>query len=80
MVSNIQEVKARGAHVLGLGIIGDTELRKTVDEAIYIPQTADLLMPVLSVIPLQLIAYYACVARGYDVDKPRNLAKSVTVE
>ncbi|KPC77045.1 glutamine--fructose-6-phosphate transaminase (isomerizing) [Laceyella sacchari] len=80
MVSNIQEVKARGAHVLGLATEGDSELRKTVDEVIHIPKTIDLLTPVLTVIPLQLFAYYACVERGYDVDKPRNLAKSVTVE
>lgn len=79
-VSNIQEVKARGAHVLGLSVEGDTELAKFVDEVIQIPETIDLLSPVLSVIPLQLLAYYACVERGYDVDKPRNLAKSVTVE
>jgi glucosamine--fructose-6-phosphate aminotransferase (isomerizing) len=80
MVSNIQEVKARGANVLGLAVEGDTELIKSVDEVIHIPKTIDLLSPVLSVIPLQLLAYYACMERGYDVDKPRNLAKSVTVE
>lgn len=80
MVSNIQEVKARGANILGLAVEGDTELKKSVDEVIHIPNTIDLLTPVLAVIPLQLIAYYACVERGYDVDKPRNLAKSVTVE
>lgn len=80
MVSNIQEVKARGAYVLGLSVEGDQELQKTVDQVFYIPQTLDLLLPVLTVVPLQLLAYYACVARGYDVDKPRNLAKSVTVE
>ncbi|MBA4496034.1 glutamine--fructose-6-phosphate transaminase (isomerizing) [Paenactinomyces guangxiensis] len=80
MVSNIQEVKARGANVLGLAVEGDTELNKSVDEVIHIPATIDLLSPVLAVIPLQLLAYYACVERGYDVDKPRNLAKSVTVE
>lgn len=80
MVSNIQEVKARGAKVLGFAAEGDTELQKSVDEVIYIPKTIDLLAPVLTVIPLQLFAYYACIERGYDVDKPRNLAKSVTVE
>ncbi|WP_124726450.1 glutamine--fructose-6-phosphate transaminase (isomerizing) [Staphylospora marina] len=80
MVSNIQEVKARGANVLGLAAEGDTELIKSVDRVIHIPKTIDLLMPVLTVIPLQLLAYYACTERGYDVDKPRNLAKSVTVE
>jgi glucosamine--fructose-6-phosphate aminotransferase (isomerizing) len=80
MVSNIIEVKARGAHVLGLALEGDQELHKSVDQVFTIPKTLPLLTPVLAVIPLQLIAYYACVARGYDVDKPRNLAKSVTVE
>jgi glutamine---fructose-6-phosphate transaminase (isomerizing) len=80
MLSNIQEVKARGAHVFGLTTVGETELKKIVDEVTYIPQTIDLLTPVVAVVPLQLLAYYACLARGYDVDKPRNLAKSVTVE
>jgi glucosamine--fructose-6-phosphate aminotransferase (isomerizing) len=80
MVSNIIEVKARGARVLGLALEGDQELQKSVDQVFTIPKTLPLLTPVLAVIPMQLIAYYACVARGYDVDKPRNLAKSVTVE
>lgn len=80
MVSNIQEVKARGAHVLGLAPVADTELEKSVDEVMTIPEIHDLFAPVLAVVPLQLLAYYACVERGYDVDKPRNLAKSVTVE
>ncbi|MDN4593644.1 glutamine--fructose-6-phosphate transaminase (isomerizing) [Polycladomyces subterraneus] len=80
MVSNIIEVKARGARVLGLALEGDQELQKSVDQVFTIPKTLPLLTPVLAVIPLQLIAYYACLARGYDVDKPRNLAKSVTVE
>jgi glutamine---fructose-6-phosphate transaminase (isomerizing) len=80
MISNIQEVKARGAYVLGFAGEGDTEMIKSVDEVIHIPSTLDLLAPVLTVIPLQLFAYYACLERGFDVDKPRNLAKSVTVE
>lgn len=80
MVSNIKEVKARDAYVLGIGIEGDTELAKSVDEVFTIPKTLPLLTPALSVIPLQLLAYYAALARGNDVDKPRNLAKSVTVE
>jgi len=79
-VSNIKEVKARGAHVLGLANEGDHELEKAVDEVFAIPRTLPLLTPALSVIPLQLLAYYASLARGNDVDKPRNLAKSVTVE
>lgn len=80
MVSNIKEVKARDAYVLGIGIEGDTELAKSVDEVFTIPKTLPLLTPALSVIPLQLLAYYAALALGNDVDKPRNLAKSVTVE
>jgi glucosamine--fructose-6-phosphate aminotransferase (isomerizing) len=80
MLSNIVEVKARGAHVLGIANEGDTELVKTADDILYIPRTLPLLAPALSVVPLQLLAYYASLARGNDVDKPRNLAKSVTVE
>jgi len=79
-LSNVKEVKARDAFVLGMGWVGDVDLAKTVDEVIYLPTTNDLLAPIAAVIPLQLLAYYAAVARGSDVDKPRNLAKSVTVE
>jgi glucosamine--fructose-6-phosphate aminotransferase (isomerizing) len=79
-LSNIKEVKARDAFVLGLTWVGDDDLQKSVDEVIYLPKTLPLLAPILTVIPLQLLAYYAAVARGNDVDKPRNLAKSVTVE
>ena len=78
--SNIKEVKARGAFVLGMTWVGYEHLEKTVDEVIYLPNTLPLLAPIAAVIPLQLLAYYAAVARGNDVDKPRNLAKSVTVE
>ena len=79
-LSNIKEVTARGAHVLGIFPEGAGEMAKAADEVFWIPNTLPLLMPALSVIPLQLLAYYASVARGNDVDKPRNLAKSVTVE
>ena len=79
-VSNIKEVKARGAHVLAIAWAGDEEIGKSVDRVLYIPRTRTALAPVLMVAPLQLLAYYASVARGNDVDKPRNLAKSVTVE
>jgi glucosamine--fructose-6-phosphate aminotransferase (isomerizing) len=79
-VSNIKEVKARGANVLGISAMNEHELVKSVDQYFAIPKTLDLLTPALSVIPLQLLAYYASIARGNDVDKPRNLAKSVTVE
>lgn len=79
-LSNIKEVKARDAVVIGIGLKGDSQLAKYVDHTIYIPATEKYLTPVLTVIPLQLLAYYAAVTRGCDVDKPRNLAKSVTVE
>jgi glucosamine--fructose-6-phosphate aminotransferase (isomerizing) len=79
-ISNIKEVKARGANVLGISDESDEELQKSVDQLIRIPRTMSLLTPALSVVPLQLLAYYAALARGNDVDKPRNLAKSVTVE
>lgn len=80
MISNIKEVKARGALVIAIAKQGATEIGKVSDDIVYIPSTEDLLMPVLSVIPSQLISYYVSIARGNDVDKPRNLAKSVTVE
>lgn len=79
-VSNIKEVKARGANVLGISAEGEEELHKSVDQTFSIPKTLDVLSPALSVVPLQLLSYYASLARGNDVDKPRNLAKSVTVE
>ncbi len=80
MASNIQEVKARGASVLAVAMEGFGEVEQVSDKTIYIPETHPLLAPILSVIPLQLLAYHTAVARGCDVDKPRNLAKSVTVE
>ncbi|HOV79090.1 MAG TPA: glutamine--fructose-6-phosphate transaminase (isomerizing) [Bacillota bacterium] len=80
MVSNIQEVNARGASVLALAMEGLEEVEKVAERTVYIPETHPILAPVLAVIPLQLLAYHAAVARGCDVDKPRNLAKSVTVE
>lgn len=79
-VSNIKEIKARGAHVVGVAFEGNTELKKSVDQVIYLPETLPLLAPVLTVVPLQMLAYYASIHRGCDVDQPRNLAKSVTVE
>jgi len=79
-VSNIKEVKAREATVLALALHTLDEVEKVADEVIYIPQTHPALTPVLAVVPLQLLAYHMAVARGCDVDQPRNLAKSVTVE
>jgi glucosamine--fructose-6-phosphate aminotransferase (isomerizing) len=78
--SNIQEVNARGASVLTLAMEGFNQVEKVSDKTIYIPETHPILAPILAVIPLQLLAYHTAVARGCDVDKPRNLAKSVTVE
>lgn len=79
-LSNIKEVKARDAVVIGIAQQGDEQIDKYVDHTIFIPQADKYLAPILAVIPLQLLAYYAAVTRGCDVDKPRNLAKSVTVE
>ena len=80
MVSNVEEIKARGARVIGLAKEGRTEIEKVADEVIYIPDCADEVSPVLSVIPLQIFAYYVAKERGCNIDKPKNLAKSVTVE
>ena len=80
MISNIREVVTRGARVLGIANIGDEDAKEVCDDVIYIPKTNPLLTPVLSVVPLQLISYYMAKQKGCDVDKPRNLAKSVTVE
>ena len=80
MISNIKEVKARDAYVVGIVQEGDTEVRKTVDAVISVPQADNFVVPILAIIPLQMLAYYIAVSRGNDVDKPRNLAKSVTVE
>lgn len=79
-LSHIQEVKVRGARVIAITTEGNEEINNMANDVIYIPRTLEMLTPVLSVIPLQLFAYYVAVARGADVDKPRNLAKSVTVE
>jgi glucosamine--fructose-6-phosphate aminotransferase (isomerizing) len=80
MISNIEEIKARKGKVIALATKGDEKIKELVDDVIYIPKTLEMLTPILSVIPLQLFAYYVGVLRGCDVDKPRNLAKSVTVE
>jgi len=80
IVSNIQEVKARGGKVIAITSQKEPVLEKLIDYEIRIPQTEDMLYPILSVIPLQLLAYYVAVKRGLNVDQPRNLAKSVTVE
>lgn len=79
-VSNVREVTTRGAKVLGIAMEGHDYIEKVVDNVIYIPRVMPVLAPVLSVIPLQLFSYYVAKARGCDIDKPRNLAKAVTVE
>jgi len=80
VISNIEEVRARGGRVLVIATEGDSGVRARADKVIYVPDTHPLLTPLLSVVPLQLLAYYIAVQRGCDVDQPRNLAKSVTVE
>jgi len=78
--SSIQEIKARGGPVIAITSLGNKELENITDDVIYIPKTLEMLTPILAFIPMQLLAYYIAVERGNDVDKPRNLAKSVTVE
>lgn len=80
MLSNIQEIKARRGPVIALATEGDTEIGKLADDVLYVPPTIEMLESVPCVVPLQLFAYYFAAAKGYDVDRPRNLAKSVTVE
>jgi glucosamine--fructose-6-phosphate aminotransferase (isomerizing) len=79
-LSNIQEVKARGATVIAVATEGDTQIASLADHVLFVPDTHELLSPVVSSIPLQLFAYHIAKLRGCDVDHPRNLAKSVTVE
>ena len=80
VLNNIKEVKSRDGIIVALGNDGDTDLAESADHFIPIPPTNEFLLPILEVIPLQLLAYHCAVRRGCDVDQPRNLAKSVTVE
>jgi glucosamine--fructose-6-phosphate aminotransferase (isomerizing) len=80
VVSNMQEVKARGGRIIAITTEGNGNLRGLVDHELRVPLTTPLLSPLVTVIPLQLLAYHIAVLRGCDVDRPRNLAKSVTVE
>jgi glucosamine--fructose-6-phosphate aminotransferase (isomerizing) len=80
VVSNIQEVRARGARVIAVATEGNEDIGQHVDEVIWIPSTQWMLAPLLAVIPLQLLAYFIARRRGLNVDQPRNLAKTVTVE
>ena len=80
VMSNLEEIKARGGPVIAIAAEGDERIAEVADDVIYIPQTVEYLQPIVSAIPLQLLSYHIAVLRGCDVDKPRNLAKSVTVE
>ena len=80
VVSNMMEVRARKGRIIAIASEGDTEVASRADHVLYVPQSIPMLQPILSVIPLQLLSYHVAVQRGCDVDQPRNLAKSVTVE
>jgi glucosamine--fructose-6-phosphate aminotransferase (isomerizing) len=80
VISNIEEVRARGGKIIAVATEGDTQITRYADDVFYVPAVPDALQPLVTAVPLQLVAYHAAVARGHDVDKPRNLAKSVTVE
>ena len=79
-ISAVQEVKARGGRVIAVAYDSDEDIAKFADDVLRIPESADLLAPVNAVVPLQLLAYHVARLRGHDIDQPRNLAKSVTVE
>jgi glucosamine--fructose-6-phosphate aminotransferase (isomerizing) len=80
VLSNIEEVRSRGGHVIAVATEGDDDIKRLAQEVFYVPDCIEMFQPLVTVIPLQLLAYHAAVMRGKDVDKPRNLAKSVTVE
>jgi glutamine---fructose-6-phosphate transaminase (isomerizing) len=79
-ISNLKEVKARSGQVIALATEGDQEIQHEADHVLYVPPAPEELLPILEIVPLQLLAYHIAVRRGCDVDQPRNLAKSVTVE
>jgi glucosamine--fructose-6-phosphate aminotransferase (isomerizing) len=80
MLSQVEQAKARGGVVIAVATEGDTLIAEKADHVIYLPEMPKLISPVVAVVPLQLLAYHIAVWRGADVDQPRNLAKSVTVE
>ena len=80
ITSNIQEIKARKGPVIAIATEGNDEIQNLADDVLYIPETIEMLEPILTVVPMQLFAYYFAKAKGFNVDRPRNLAKSVTVE
>ena len=79
-MANLAMIRARQGPIIAIASEGDTQIGKLADDVIYLPTTQESIFPLLAIIPLQLLAYHIAVARGCDVDKPRNLAKSVTVE
>jgi glucosamine--fructose-6-phosphate aminotransferase (isomerizing) len=79
-LSNLKEVKARSGRVIAVATEGDEDIREAADHVVHVPPAPELLSPILEIVPLQLLAYHIAVRRGCDVDQPRNLAKSVTVE
>jgi len=80
VLSNVQEVRAREAHVIAVATAGDERIGSMADDVLFVPPVDPLLAPLLTTVPLQLLAYHVADLRGTDVDQPRNLAKSVTVE
>ena len=79
-LSNMEEIRARGGNIIAVTTDGNEDIRRIADDVIYVPKTEEPLLPVLTTIPLQLFAYFVAKERGLPIDKPRNLAKSVTVE
>jgi len=79
-ISNIEEIRARRGPIIAIASKGDESIKHVADDVIYIPDAHPIVLPILATVPLQLFAYYFGVAKGYNVDRPRNLAKSVTVE
>ena len=80
MFSNLEEIKARSGKILAIATVGDKKIARLANDVFYVPKTVEVLEPILNIVPLQLFAYHFGTLCGYDVDKPRNLAKSVTVE
>ena len=80
MLSNIQEIRARKGKIVAIATEGDTEIGGFSEDVMYVPQVCEMLSPIISIVPLQLFAYFVSVEKGFNVDRPRNLAKSVTVE
>jgi glucosamine--fructose-6-phosphate aminotransferase (isomerizing) len=79
-ISNIEEIRARHGKIVAIATHGDEEIKQVADDVIYIPKTLEMLTPILSAIPLQLLSYHVALALGHDIDKPRNIAKTATVE